>query len=504
MSESNDQLFLLIKSLTKSEKRYFKIFADKHEGSKDYVELFDAMDNQKEYEEAKIKEKLKEKNFIKHYSVVKNYLFNSIIDSLHEFHSYDTAEYKVEEYLKKIKVLYQKGLIDSCLKLIDKAKKIAEDHEMFSELGKLLSIQHQISTQNSSQLFKKRKEIQQELKNVIEKSYNLSQYQQLELNAGYYINSQGLSDNSSEIIELLNHPLLLKKENALSNKALSHFLKIQAKICERKGQKKEALYYTHEILKNLEANSALLLENPLVYARTINTYLQSAIDVKDFEQFEHYLSVLKKLVSLKIAPEHINTIKGFYYINILYKNVELGDFNKVIETIHENNTDLLSNQLIPLKFRIFIQYFESVALIGLEEYKAALKILNTTLTRNENIIIPLKRISRILSILVHYELGNINILINELDATRKYIREFENNKGEKLLIKYIKLLIDCLDAKERMECFRKLRTELITIENNSAEGPSISYFDFLSWVESKIENKPFQMIVKEKIARINV
>jgi hypothetical protein len=333
MLESNDQLFLLIKSLSKTEKRYFKLHTSKQGEDKAYIELFDAIDQQKEYDEDKVKEKLKDKHFLKHFSVIKNYLFNAIIENLHEYFSFDTAEYKIEEYIKKIKILYQKGLIEACLRHIDKAKKIASDHEMFADLVKLLSIQHQISTQISSQLFKKRKEIQQELNSVAEKSYNLSQYAQLELNAGYYINTLGLSMDSSEITELLKHPLLVKKENALSNKALSHFLKIHAKICESRGQKKEAFYYTHEILKNLEANSAILFENPLVYARTINTYLQSAIDIRAFEYFDHYLSVLKKLLSLKITPEHLNIIKGFYYINRLYKDVVCGNFKNLIELI---------------------------------------------------------------------------------------------------------------------------------------------------------------------------
>lgn len=497
MAAPNDPLFTLIKSLNKAEKRYFKMNCSKQDGSKDYLELFDAIDNLKEYDEEKLKSRNRDKSFIKHYAVVKNYLFNAIVESLHDQSYYDTPEYKLGELIKKIQILYQKSLIELCLKYIEKAKKIAIDHEMFPELTKLLTIQHQIATKNSSQLFKKRKEIQLELNSIAEKSYNLSQYFQLELNTGYYVNSQNLPVDSPEMIALLNHPLLLKKENALSNKALSVFLRIHAKISESKGQKKEAVYFTHEILKNLEANSALLFENPLVYARTINTYLQAAIDIREFNYFEHYLSVLKNLLSLKISPEHLNTIKGFYYLNLIHFNIVYGNFENVIDVIQENKTDL-NSQLIPIKFRIGITYFECVALIGLEQYKAALKILSTTLGGSENIVIPIKRISKILSIIVHYELKNISILMNELDASSKYIRELENNMGEKLLLKYLKLLIDCMDKKEETSCLNKLKDELIAIESNPKEALSISYFDFLSWVESKIENKPLQDILKAK------
>ncbi|MBL0342180.1 MAG: hypothetical protein IPP71_15465 [Bacteroidetes bacterium] len=54
--QSSDHLFRLIKSLTTAEKRYFKIFAARHTiGDKnEYVNVFDAIDKQENYNEAKL------------------------------------------------------------------------------------------------------------------------------------------------------------------------------------------------------------------------------------------------------------------------------------------------------------------------------------------------------------------------------------------------------------------------------------------------------------------
>jgi len=49
-------LFDLIKTLTKSEKRYIKLFFKLQEGDKKYEQLFDAIHKQNEYDERKIKE----------------------------------------------------------------------------------------------------------------------------------------------------------------------------------------------------------------------------------------------------------------------------------------------------------------------------------------------------------------------------------------------------------------------------------------------------------------
>ena len=57
-------LFLLIKSLTKAEKRYFRLFAGQT-GSLNYIKLFDVIDNQVEYDEKQIKQKFGSCNVIR-------------------------------------------------------------------------------------------------------------------------------------------------------------------------------------------------------------------------------------------------------------------------------------------------------------------------------------------------------------------------------------------------------------------------------------------------------
>jgi hypothetical protein len=503
MSTSKDPLFILINSLNKSERRFFKIHCSKQDGAKDYLDLFDIIDSQKEYDEEKLKKCYKDKEYFKHFAVVKNYLFNAIIDSLHAQSYYDTPEFKLDELTKKIQILYQKGLIDLCLKYIEKAKRIGYENECFSELIKLLSIQHQISLRSSSLLFKKRKEIQNELDLMIEKSYNLSQYHRLARKSAFYLYTENLLTDSEEINEILQHPLMLAREMALSKKALTIFLKVHADIFEYKGQKKEAFQYNYEILKNIEADTAFYKENSFVYARAINTYLQDALALKQFEYFDYYLSILKNLLSQKISSHHLNTIKGFYFINFICKQIAFGNFKEAIAIIHENREELLSTKLIPIKYRIGISYFECVAYIGLGEYKAALIILHTILSGGENIVLALKRVSRLLSIIVQYELNNVNSLMHEIESANKYIQNFENNMAEKQIIRHINKLLKNNSDKDKIEIFKNLRDQLLAIENNEKEAQTISYFDFLSWTESKINNKPLSEIVKEKASKFN-
>ena len=54
-------------------------------------------------------------------------------------------------------------------------------------------------------------------------------------------------------------------------------------------------------------------------------------------------------------------------------------------------------------------------------------------------------------------------------------------------------------TKKIIEAFKKLKTEIENITKNPFEKQAIDYFDFISWIESKIENRSFAEIVKEKV-----
>ena len=70
---NTNRLFELIHSLSKNEKRYFKLFAGFQMGEKKYLLLFDAIAEQKEYDEQKIITKFKGERFLKQLPVAKNY-----------------------------------------------------------------------------------------------------------------------------------------------------------------------------------------------------------------------------------------------------------------------------------------------------------------------------------------------------------------------------------------------------------------------------------------------
>src|SRR6266508_3161575 len=85
-----DALYRLIKSLSKTEKAYFKKYASRHVLGRQnkYTALFNTIAGSLNgYDEKEIKKKFYNEKFVKNFPVMKNYLSEMILKSLNSYYS---------------------------------------------------------------------------------------------------------------------------------------------------------------------------------------------------------------------------------------------------------------------------------------------------------------------------------------------------------------------------------------------------------------------------------
>ncbi|MEM1320912.1 MAG: hypothetical protein AAGG75_11690, partial [Bacteroidota bacterium] len=134
---AKDDLYRLIQSMSKSEKRYFKLDTKKSGDQTNYLRLFDAINDMDEYDEEKLKKKFKGQKFIKHLSQEKKYLYEAILRSMRNYNSDKSSVAQIKECLLDARYLYDRGLYDQSGKVLKKARKIAylfEDHMAILEI----------------------------------------------------------------------------------------------------------------------------------------------------------------------------------------------------------------------------------------------------------------------------------------------------------------------------------------------------------------------------------
>ena len=228
----SDELFYLIKSLTKSEKRYFKLSSSLQQGEKNYVKLFDAIEAQSSYDEELIKGLFTGTTFINHLPSEKNHLYNLLLKSLRNFHSDKSVSAQMQEHLKNIEILYNKALYKECLKIVRKAKNLAKGHEEFYFVLELINwerllIEEGYSRGKFNQGIDK---LIAEEEEVLEKLRNLAEYQILYSKINYVFRKGGYTRNEKErgiVNEIMHHRLITGHDTALSTKASTACFYIQ-------------------------------------------------------------------------------------------------------------------------------------------------------------------------------------------------------------------------------------------------------------------------------------
>ena len=106
--------------------------------------------------------------------------------------------------------------------------------------------------------------------------------------------------------------------------------------------------------------------------------------------------------------------------------------------------------------------------------------------------------SRVLNLVAHYEAGQDYHIQSLLKSTYKFLLKMNDlHEVQKEMIKFIKGLQD-IYPQDIKEAFRKLHKKLKVHEDHPYEGRAFLYLDIISWLESKIDNKPVGQVVREK------
>lgn len=121
-----DKLFQLVRSLSKSEKRYFSIYTQMHIKGEDndYMKLFKEFDRQEVLDEQKIKAHLDGERLLEHYAVTKSYLYDLLLKAMRSY-SKHSPDKKVLDLIQDVEFLYGKGIFDQALQLVNKARELS-------------------------------------------------------------------------------------------------------------------------------------------------------------------------------------------------------------------------------------------------------------------------------------------------------------------------------------------------------------------------------------------
>ena len=109
--------------------------------------------------------------------------------------------------------------------------------------------------------------------------------------------------------------------------------------------------------------------------------------------------------------------------------------------------------------------------------------------------------ARILKLIISYEQSDIDEIEKNYRITyRILIKRKQMYKFESVVWEFFKTkLLNGFSRKELIKAFKELRDELSEIMKAPYERKALEYFDFMSWLQSKVEDKSFLVIIKSKL-----
>ncbi|MBI4946233.1 MAG: hypothetical protein HY840_07510 [Bacteroidetes bacterium] len=514
MKKTSIELFELIHSLTMAEKKYFKMFSSMKGGDKNYLKLYDAMEKQHRYNEDAIRTAYSGQKFLRQLFATKNRLYNNILRSLENYHS--GADVNLHSQLRKAGILLRKGLTAHALKLLKTTKAIAYQHEQWELLMEILDMERiPYATLDTLKIPR----LNEESKAVLQKLSNINDYQAIHHKMIQRIQEAGpmrTKKELSRIEKLMQHPLLRNSKQASCTEAKAYYYEIWSLCYFFKRDFIKGLETAKEQCDFLETHFHQLKdpEKKHLFALNISTifmgHLLSAkrhfdkkqkIDIRSGKYGERE-DVLQKIRSYPIIP---SLLKAEYwthsYINELNGYRMEGAFEKVfpaLKAIDENH--ILLNQAASVT-KNNLYYNIAYMLFGAGSYNEALRWIIKIIDHPIELRKDTQALAHILYLLINYELHKDEQM---LDSLERRTRHFLSTRHR--IFKVEKALMHCLrqimgkpvSRKERTLAFQELKTTLLKLMKNPMEKAAIDEFDFLSWVESKIQNKTFAEVVREK------
>lgn len=503
---TSDDLFQLVRSLTKTEKRHFKLHASFHKGDRQFIRLFDLVDSQPVYDEKAILEQFKGQKVLGNFSVAKAYLFDRILDSLESFHSNKTVDSQLRKMISQIRILITKKQYHLCEKLIIRARKLADAHDLFTYAYELSTIeetvkQHQNDVRwlegNSKKLFDNERRILRELG-------NFQQYRQL-TSMFFLSGTKGgrIRDavTRRKFDALKKSKLMRSPLSALSNRAKISYYFLNGSYYYHIGEMRKSLDNFVQLKHFLEEVPGRRKQYFHSYLYTINNILSTGIDLLRFDEL---LPILRSVKDIRHFSQAENSgVMLRYYMNLCQLFVTHARFEEGRESVAEAEKWLeeTSGHAINELHKITLMQNMSIILFANGELRQSLQWLNRVLNHPEQQIAADKQsFSRIFSLLLHFELGNAELLPYITVSTYRYL--YKRNrlfKFETLILDFIrKKLPRISNAKEQAAAFGELKTALGKLSKNDYERKAFEHFDFIAWLQAKAEGKSFAEVARQR------
>lgn len=505
--QQTDYLLKLINSLTKAEKRHFKLFVTRNQSSSQllFLKLFELLDKQKVYDESTILSKIpgiKKRQL----SNLKAHLYKQLLMSLRLLARNHNPDIELRELIDYARVLYSKGLYRQALEILEKSKQKAILTKKLALHLEVLEFEKLIESQYITRSIDTRsEELTQQAKtlsNQIRISHSLSnlalQLYSLYLRLGYV-------RNEKDHIFVREFFLSNLPEHKPEELGFYESLYLFQSYCWYFYMVHDFIHYfkyAQKWVNQFKVNPEMINLETALHLKGYHNLLNSLFSLWEYErfvevldQFEHFANNRKSvdtneegLTYLFLSTHRINR----HYMEGTYlKGTELfPDLLKVIKT-EKYNWD--QHRIMVLYYKIACMYF------GENDTEHTIQYLNLIINqKSTEIREDIQCFARILCLIAHFEQGNDLLVEYQVKSVYRFLTKMDDmHEVQKEILRFIRRLPKTTKY-ELKDAFKDLLSRLIKHRSDPYERRPFLYLDIISWLEGKIEGAGIGEIVRRK------
>ncbi|MGB1206109.1 MAG: hypothetical protein ACPG5B_10705 [Chitinophagales bacterium] len=501
--KKKDNLFQLIKSLSKSEKRFFKIYSERHViGERNnYVRLFDVLDKQRKYSEKAILKKFANEKFIRRLAVAKSYLYDLILKSMNMYHAQHSIDAQIRELLGNVQFLYQKSLYQQSNKLLNKAKKLVNDYEKWSFLVEILRWQKKLlDAQSYHQIDENElKKLHESYRLLLAKLLNINDFWLLQSKLQYYHTQKGMIGNAAELNDikaLISDDLLQSESQAESYESKLLFYKIYASYYFMVRDFAKCYEYSKKLVLMIEHRPNLLQVEPMLYVQSVNNLLNMAAPMGKAAESSYYLDSLHKMRNEKkfnySLAVQIKLFQAYYYHSLI--QCSQGHFEQGLALAKQMENELKAYQrhidsmgLAMLCFYAFQVCFGAADFSYAHFWLTQILALESSEVRQD-----IYHFTKILLLITVYEMNDLALLRSTIISTYRFLyTQKASYQLDKLIIAFLRQLTDTTNETQLKAMFIQILEDLQALKQDNFERKVFAYFDFIAWTKSNINDESF-------------
>ncbi|XOD67863.1 MAG: hypothetical protein ACMUEL_08210 [Flavobacteriales bacterium Tduv] len=506
-----DALFELIRSLSAAEKRSFRLYAGRlkgNEGAK-FMKLFDIMGKMRGYDEKHILKKAPVSKI--QLANMKAHLYKQILVSLRLQHVEQNRYLQIRECFDFARILYNKGLYVQSIKSLEKAKFMAREHRLNIVLLELLDFEKMIESQHITRsLYPRAEALANEAKGLIKNVQCHQSLSDLSLSLyGLYLRMGHVRNVQDRVfVERYFRENLPKADPekldfferlSLYQARLWYYYILQDFVmCYRASRKWVDLFEYRPEVKKSALSSYLkgyhYLLDTLFYLNRYAAFLEA------LERFE----IVFKDNQLVSDDNTAMLVFMYRYTNRIHRHFMEGTFSEgvrmalpgLFEELKKFHSRLDQHHIMLLYYKIACLYF------GSGNYEASIHyLLKIMEEQRKGLRQDLQCFARLLHLIACYEAGLDERLGSQIKSVYKFFVQMDYWTGvQQAIVDFLKNLGRLYPHQVKGQ-FRELKARLMPYSDHPYEKRTFLYLDIISWLSSKIENKPVEVIIREKFLK---